>query len=438
MNIRKLHPWASLLLVWALLAGADRAWGWGSTWLGANLEQVMSAARWRVGSLRVFASFRLDNVGYDSDLYYGNLAAPVPDYTATAGPQVHLYYPVLRSLVLEVYEYPRYDFFLRTKNERAWGNQFNGRVHFVLDKFYIEVGQGLSNARQRLSQELGIRVRGETDDFNSLILWQVSRGTSFAATYRQLKYDYGNLTFNSINIGQTLNRTEHYADVMAYFQQATLTRFYLNGQYGDYRFAESAATPRDSRSYSASGGVEFLPAVLGQEQTSGIQGRFDIGYKRLVNILHVFSPYGGIIANTNVTAGVFPLTLLRGFFLRDIQFSAFSDFNYYIRSLYGVGLTYLVSKRLDAGYELSLGRDHYPLAAVTGGAAFRNDDTRSHTFQAVYKVRQDLQIGFTASLGKRTSSLFGLSRNRNFFGLNLVYGYAQPDNPLLTSPFTQY
>ena len=109
----------------------------GNTWVGINLEQMVNAARIRLGELRLNAAFELTNAGYDSDVYYGYLEEAVPDYTFSAGLPVQVLLPLSKKVVLDVSDTPQYLFYLDTERERAWNNTLPG-----LDPFRPR--QGLS------------------------------------------------------------------------------------------------------------------------------------------------------------------------------------------------------------------------------------------------------------------------------------------------------
>ncbi|MBE3111519.1 MAG: hypothetical protein IMZ46_13615, partial [Acidobacteria bacterium] len=61
---------AAALLAWLFMLPGP-VFGQGNTWAGASLAQMVEAARWRLGALRINASLALTNAGYDTDIYYG-------------------------------------------------------------------------------------------------------------------------------------------------------------------------------------------------------------------------------------------------------------------------------------------------------------------------------------------------------------------------------
>ncbi|MGA2363669.1 MAG: outer membrane beta-barrel protein [Candidatus Aminicenantales bacterium] len=427
----------SLVVLLASIQG--RVFAWGSTWMGAGLEAMVSAARWKAGPFRYTGAFQLGNAGYDSDIYFGTLANPIPDYTFTAGPDIQILLPLEKKIVFAISESPRYVFFLDTRRERTLNNSFTGQAHFIFDRFYIQAGAALTNAKQRLSTELNINVRLKEDSINGLALWQVSEGTSLALQYQRSVFRYENTTSGTANISENLNRTENYIDVMAFLQHQAKTRFYLDAQYGSYAFMEKISSYKDSRSYSVYGGVEFVPpAAEYASQTAGIRGRINIGYQ----LFHVLDPlqndYSGLSGNTDVSWEIIKLTSLHLFFSIGPQFSVYSGVTYYLQTLYGAGLARSLSRKIMLSYDFSYSRNKYPAGEIAGGSSsgVPADRYMTHALNLNFQLQRDLGLSLMANLGSRNSRFAPRTDSRRYFiGFSLTYGYspgglAMPSGPV--------
>ena len=244
----------------------------GNTWVGINLEQMVNAARIRLGELRLNAAFELTNAGYDSDVYYGYLEEAVPDYTFSAGLPVQVLLPLSKKVVLDVSDTPQYLFYLDTERERAWNNSFQGVIHFALDEIYIQAGLESTNVRRRFSPELDVNVREKRNGLNGLALWQLSRMTSLALIYGGTEYRYSDAEYLGENIAERLGRREDFFDFVTYVQPSPRTRIFVDGQFGTYKFAATEAANRDAKSYAFFGGVEFIPRTGEVLQRMGIRG----------------------------------------------------------------------------------------------------------------------------------------------------------------------
>ena len=109
-----------------------------STWRGDTLLRQLELAPWRIGPFRIQPQIVLSDFGYDSNIYYTPNAPG--DYTLTAGPALTTYLSLKKKIVFELYESPRYVYYLQTARERSWNNYFTGNVHFLLNKFFITLG----------------------------------------------------------------------------------------------------------------------------------------------------------------------------------------------------------------------------------------------------------------------------------------------------------
>lgn len=421
MNKKPFLALATLTGLSWLVVAPGLAFGQGDTWAGASLAKMVERARWRLGALRVNAAFSLSNAGYDSDVFYGFAAKPVPDYTFSAGTAVQVLLPLSKKVVLDVFDNPQYVFYLDTIRERAWNNTFRGQVHFAFNRFYFQLGGGLSNVRYRLSTELNINVRQKKDSLDGLVLWQASKRTSLAFVYGSAKYDLGEAEFGGVNLSDNFNRKEDFFDFITYIEPSPKVRFFVDGQYGSYAFTKVEFRFKDARSYGVFGGIEFTPKTGEQIATVGIEGKLRLGYQRLDVIDSRFMDGLGLTGTADISVSVMKRNAAHAFFFRGFQFSVFSGSSYYLATAYGGGISRLLSRKASLSYDISLERNLYPGSGAPEG--FLNRYT-THSFGLNIRLARQLSLSFLGSLGKRILDSSGLARNRNFFGFNLVYGSA--------------
>jgi hypothetical protein len=428
-----------MVIIFVLLL-PGRSLGWGNTWLGVNLEQIINAARGKMGPFRYDAAFRLDNAGYNSDIYFGYLANPVPDYVFSAGPELSLYLPVTKGIVFDISEIPKYTFYLNTNRERAFNNAFRGQVHCALDRLYFEAGGGLRNAKENLSLEFNIPIRHMEMDFGGFAFWQISKGSAIAFQFRSTTFDYEDPQDGSLKLGEILNRRESYLNLTTFLLQVSKTRIYLDAEYGAFDFRETVSKFKDSRSYGIYGGIEFLPESpdkeLSNEQNRGIRGRINLGYKYFDVLASRQKEFNGLIGHAGVEANILSFTTIRAVFDRNIQFSVYSDLDYYLQSVYGVGLSYALAKNIQATYDFSFSQFEYVRPAGLDLNGTTSIKYLSHVFGIRLRLGRNLELDLAADLGRRTSNLVGQFYQRHFIGLSLTYG-SLGSLALLASPFSR-
>ncbi len=181
------------------------------------------------------------------------------------------------------------------------------------------------------------------------------------------------MNFGGSNIRENLNRNESYITLKTYFQKTANMRLTLDGEYGSYIFTEKISKSKNSRSFSVSGGADFRPAPEVEIETRGIQGRLNLGLKRFDILDRQKKDYTGLVGNTNLAIGLVSLTTVRGFFARDVQFSAFADYTYFLQTVYGAGLAHFLTRRILVGYDFVLGRNTYPAPGNTAGGVVLSD-----------------------------------------------------------------
>jgi hypothetical protein len=408
-----------------------------NNWMGAELLSTVNTARWKLGRLWSYAAFRLGDVGYDSDIYFGFSPTPVPNYRFTAGPDIRVFVPLRKNkIILDVSEIPQYLYFFQTKEERALNNTFKGQFHWVLNRFYLQAGGGLADTRMPLSAELSIYARRKENRLHGLFLWQLTMEASVGIQVRQTKYHYVSPA-GTFDIGEILNRKETYINLRAYLQQLSRTRFFLDSEYGIYQFSKTVSSSRDSRSYGVFAGLEFIPPPSGRAQTHGIQGRVNVGYKYF-NILNPLTKdYGGLVGNTGVTIGIFRLTALRGLFARDVHFSTYHDNTYFLQTVYGVGIMRYLSRRILLAYDYYFSKNVYP-SGEAGGALTEAIDFSTHAIRVRLTLSRDLELNLLGSLGRRSLGSPLQINRRNFIGFSLIYGTTSGDTLMITNPISQY
>jgi hypothetical protein len=415
-------PIVAIIVLSGLFMSPQGAFGQGSTWVGENLSRMVEAAKWRWGVLRANSAFELASAGYDTDIYYGYLEEPFPDYTFSAGVPVQLLLPLGKKIVLDIFDSPRYIFYFDAKNERAWNNTFRGQAHVALERIYIQAGGGLADNRQRLSPELNINVRQKENSLNGLILWQVSQSTSLAFLHKRKEYSYGDAEYEGMSLSETLNRKENFSDIITYLQPNSRVRFYMDGQFGTYSFTHPASTFKNSRSYGVLGGLEFIPRPGETQRSSGIRGTISLGYKRFDVILPQLADGSGLVGTADVSAGLFKKTMARLAFSRDFQFSAYSDATFYTAMGFAGGITRFLSRKASLSYDLSFSRSSYPESGGAGGISGGIIKYTTHMFVLDIRLAENLGVTFLGTLGMRTLDENAPARKRNFFGFTLTYG----------------
>ncbi|MGZ5555645.1 MAG: hypothetical protein ACXW3H_07845 [Candidatus Aminicenantales bacterium] len=391
--------------------------GHSQTWRGLELQRLMRDAPWHFGPFIIQPALVIANAGRDSNLYY-TPSNPVKDFTLTAGPAATFYVPIHRKFVLSVYGSPQYVWYSKTERERTWNYYFKGSAQLDFKNAFFSVDGVYSDARERYSTEIDIRPRRKELGYGGSALLKLAWKTSFAMSYRTVKYNYESIDYAGFNLRERLNRQESYANLSLYYQAAEDRRFFIDLEYGRYNFefaAESAL--RDAESGAVFGGLEF--SRLGRR----VRGRLRLGYKKFDPLRAGTSEYQGLVGDTLLSFRLAKILSLRGSYLRDVQFSIWYGDAYYIETRPGVGASLYPLPFLRLDYDYSRGQNRYPVAGGGGTGVARLDRYDIHSGALYCRIMKNTALGFVVSWWARTSNIPGQDDQRTFYGLNLTYDF---------------
>ena len=388
------------------------------TWKGKELEALWHKAPWHFGPLRIQPALVLSNAGVDSNIYYspGN---PIKDYTLTVGPAVTAYLPIYRKLILSGTASPQYVYYVKTAQERSWNYYLTGSAALSLKRIFLSFDMNYSDAREHWNTEIDIRPRRKEDGLGGSFLVQTSHRTSLSLGYRQVKYNYENLLFETFNVQEQLNRKEQYVDLSAYYQATSRTKFFLDLEYGVYNFDfADTALLKDSRSRAGYAGFEFSP-------TGRIRGRVRIGYK----IFNIKNPeetdYRGLVGDAQVSVRVARPFVVRATYTRNVNFSLWYNNAYFLGNTIRPGVSFYVLKFVRLDYDYSYGTNRYPEVQPVGGGTDvkRFDHYPIHSAGIYFRIKGNVALGVIGSHWVRVSNLADENTKQYFLGLNLIYDF---------------
>ena len=388
------------------------------TWKGLELERKLRETPWHFGPFRIQPQLVISNAGVDSNIFYSP-SEPIKDYTVTAGPAATIYLPIHRKFVLSAYGSPQYVWYSKTDRERTWNYYLNAAAQLSLKNVFFSVEGVYSDARERWNTEIDIRPRRKEEGLGGSMLVVLAHKTSFSMAYRTVKYDYASVVYEgSFDVRERLNRQESYANFSLYYQASSQRRFFIDLEYGDYRFDfASQAAIGDSRSGAAYAGIDL--SRLGRR----VRGRIRVGYKKF-DLRAVDGPdYQGVVGDSQLSIRLAKPFVIRGSFVRDVRFSLWYNNPYYVESRPGAGASVYVFRFLRLDYDYSIGRNRYPLIGGGGPDVKRLDDFSIHSGGVYFRIRKTVALGFIASWWARNSNLDAEDDKRTFFGLNLTYDF---------------
>ena len=395
---------------------SSHLFGYGKTWRGADLERLIRQAIFKIGPFHMTTVLALNDLGYDSNVYR-TADYPVQDYSFTAGPAVTVYLPIQKKVIFTVYDSPQYVFFFKTQRERTWNNTFNGRIQFALNRVFLTAETGFAVAREIWITEIDIRPQRKEISALSSILWQPSKKTSFSLEAREARYKYEDLSYRDVNLSEVLNHREQYLDASAYYQISYRLRARFGGEYGRFVF-DTPANPRNSESRSVFGGIDF--------GTGGVfEGRLRLGYKHFAASGAGSPNYRGLVGDSSLGVRLGKVIRLRASYVRDVRFSIWAGYVYYIETSRGAGASLYLSRNIRVDYDYYDGDFSYPqnLVADLGFFVSRNDQIQVHRVGLYFRLQKRIGLGITSSWWHRSSTEDWMRSDRTFIGANLTYNF---------------
>jgi hypothetical protein len=390
------------------LAAAGLVLGWGigasaSTWKSLSLLSEYQAAPWRIGPFRIRPQFRLNNAGYDSNVY-GSSETTIGDYGLTAGPSLKLYARPSRHVLLLFTE--------STARERAWNNSYEGHAHVLFNRWTLSLGASRSDVKQMVNLEiLEFRPRIRTDSLQAALLWQAGRKSSLSVAWEKilLKYDQE----AALGFGPALDRNEERLAVAVYRQFSAKFLFNVKLEHGLFRFNDPSSL-RNTRAASISAGFRFSP-------TGRLSGSAEVGLRRFVPAEERKNPYGGYFGDVNLSYRVHRSWSVRAAFRRDFPFSYYFADTYFVMNSWRVGISAYALRFLRFDIDHVEGENRYP--EISGSEA-SSGSFRTNTAAVFVRLWKDIGIGLTAGRTHQNLPLpAGASASREFAFVSLIYGF---------------
>lgn len=393
--------------------------GSGNSLIRKELAKIWEDAPISIGPLRIKPLFSFNKAGYDSNVYRNHYDL-INDFTFSTGPTISAYLPIKKRIIFSIHESSQYVYYLKTKNERAWNNNFRGGVHFVLNQFLFSFVKGFSDERQRWNTEVDISTRSRIDTLQTSIYWKPTKKIAFSLGYITKQFDHEMLTTVDFDLGKRLNRMDKSVSVTGFYQASLRTKSFLTFEYESYQFEKIQST-LDSKSYTALGGFEFSPRGI-------LQGRIVLGYRFMDFLSRDNREYHGIVGNAQVSLRLLKRFSVRASYIRDINFSIWYENSFFQENRYSIGASLYLFLNIRLDYDHGQGRNIYSLVRSKATDSentedFRKDDYNYHMVGIYFKLKENIGLGVIVNHWDRDSNLSWETDKRTFVGLNLTFNF---------------
>jgi hypothetical protein len=372
----------------------------------------------RFGPLRILPTFRLTEVGYDTNVYYRDQeASPVADYTATLSPEIKGFWLVGSSMILSITENPEYVFFLNETPLRAFTNSFSPAARILLFRRIAVSGDyHVQKHTRRAYSEFEGPVTDTRTGWAGHVFFETPRGTAIGVSGSEDEYRYTGLGPSEVptDFALALDRKERAAVFEFYYRVFSQSYLFAGAGYSDFTFLNPDSSWRDAWSTRAYGGIRFPLA-------GRARGTVCLGYKRFVPRSPDRRSFAGLTADTDVFLRLGRVAL-SGAYARDNYFSSYED-----RFRGGLSLYLFPFLRLEGSFQSGAWRYPEPQEVwYQGGYVLldsRKDATRNLAAGIAFRISGHTGLGLSYNFYRRRSNAPGFDINRRFFGAYVAHDF---------------
>lgn len=367
-----------------------------------QVEAEMTAARFRLGPLRVTPFFTLENVGWTNNALSRSEGA-VEDYTASASAGAKLVLPLGRKLYLRGTVAPTYDWYYRTEALRGFGGSYSGEALGLFNRLTLGGGGGYTRRINTASSEVGRDVLNtSTRGFGKAEVELLRRLSLFGGAEQVTTnlVDKG-LDTPGLSSVATLDRTETAFRAGVRYAFSSALSVGVMAEEVRTRFEREGAL-RDNDVQGALLVVRYDRERLYVEGTAGVREGKPVAASEIYPEFRA-GTYGYFVSYVLLR----PLELqVRG--SRRPQAALFLDNPYFFETRNGASLRLAVGRRLSFHVLGELGSNRYVnpvLEVATGEIVVRRDDTTRYGGGFDFEVSRAVSVGVTVTKDRHDSNI---------------------------------
>ncbi|MBV8545136.1 MAG: hypothetical protein JO088_10370 [Acidobacteria bacterium] len=362
-----------------------------------EIASDLRKAHFHHGPFYLLSTFQLSDIGYDSSFYVPTADRQSGFRFGIQGP-TRFYFVPSKKTIYSIDVRPELSFFSRNGHNTVFGYRARADAQYLLNHLYVD-----------LYAENADQLRADVAEIARLLS---ERATNYGLT-GELKYSSRtSLTFNAAALKtsypldkiqpnlpvELLDRTGHNYRIAANHKTFPLTSLFVTGEFSDYTF-KNASNKDSHRSFIGAGFVHDSGRTV---------TRLEAGSGKLTFVQPGQHEFQGALGNITSSKKFGTSTSGSINASRDLDFSLFTDNNYFIADRLSARWAYDATRRLTLNAQYALGRDLYDVP-VNG----------PHGFLKRRDVFTFPSIGFTYAFARLLGGLdIGYVNRTSNFDLN--------------------
>lgn len=394
--------------------------------------RIEGGRRW--GPFLVDLSFRIDNIGYDDNVFLVEPDDPNREtaYVVQLGPEIRAQTQFGPRVALTIHDKLSGEVFFGVDGINAINNELDGQLDIALGALLLTSKGRTDTTRQRPSSEVDERVRRDLLSFEQTARFFLSSSTDISATFLRDEIEYTDpdqdqryfidpdgdgtvVDADGVSIGEALDYTKDEVRGEIGFRPMGRARLFLVYTYREFDFSEVAQ--RDSEETRYAGGIEFRPAAR-------LSGRLVLGQATLENtepgLESKPEPYDDLYGDVRLTYRPTGRARATARYERDAQFSTFERNFYFENELASLELEWYLGSRW--GVQAGGTRRKLDWPEPTTISRNENGETgflRSDQIDDVYggllfSFRSGLTLGLRFGRRERDSNLISARDEQNY------------------------
>ena len=349
-----------------------------------EIASDLRKAHFHHGPFYLLSTFQLSDIGYDSNFY-------VPTADKQSGfrfgiqAPTRLYIVPSKKTIYSIYVRPEWSFFNRGGKRDVFGYRARADAQYLLNHLYLDVyGESADQLRADVSEIARLLSERATNyGVTGELKYSSRTSATFNASALKASYPLDKIQPDLVPI-ELLDRKGHNYRIAINHKTFPLTSLFLTGEFSDYSF-KNALNKDSRRSFMGAGFVHDSGRTVTRLEAGA--GKLDFDDPSQHN-------FRGALGNITSNRKIGHSTQASIAASRDLDFSIFTNNNYYIADRLSSLLSWDATRRLTLNAQYSIGRDLYDVPALGPHGFLKRRDVFSFP-----------SIGFTYGLARLRGGL---------------------------------
>lgn len=378
-----------------------------------SVEAQLEESRWRFGPVRVEPELKLDNLGYNDNVFGAQEGEEkVDDYTATIGLGIRSIAPLGSKTYLRLDAIPEYTWYKDLDERRNLGYEADAALLALFNRASFEVGVSADDRVTQVTSEDATRVPQTTDNLLVKVEFDLLRRLALFAAFEARNTDYEpeseDIDYTLLNREETAQRVG-----LRYKFRPRLSLFAM------YEVTE-ADFPDDDSFTKNEGDATLVGFQYDRDDlyVNGVIGQRTIEYP------------GSGAPKFDETTGSIQLgwqlvrrTELQLRVSQRPQYSTFIDNPYFLESRQGARLLVPMGQRFLVFGGAETGKNEYQAPVIAGDEeVVRNDDVSTWEAGIGFRLFRSAVLTISTKVDDYDSNLAGLDRKVVTTGMKLSLG----------------